>query len=386
MRILVFPLEFPSEQRPTSGIFILRRVQALRELGHEISVLRIVPYAPPIGEKWRAYRSVAPTYEVEGIPVRSIRAIIPPRRIGLEFLPWQVQGAVRAEIARFKPDVLHASFLIPCGQIAVRQKIVPTVVTAHGGDAYSWPNNRPGLRRAAREAILRATRVTAVSAYIARCVQSIAERDVDVIWNGGDERFFYPRERSASRAEMALPAHRFIIAFAGNVLRAKGVFDLIEAAAGLKELAPLVLIAGTGSDENAVRERALRDGVELHMLGRLSQQGISTMFGAADVVTLPSYNEGLPNVVCEAMLSGRAVIASTVGGIPEIVENGRSGVLVAPGDPLGLRAAIAAYAADTAGQDRMEHAARDFAVSNLTWRISALRYDEVLRQAAAAEF
>jgi glycosyltransferase involved in cell wall biosynthesis len=122
------------------------------------------------------------------------------------------------------------------------------------------------------------------------------------------------------------------------------------------------------------------------MLGRLSQQGVSTMFGAADVVTLPSYNEGLPNVVCEAMLSGRAVIASTVGGIPEIVEHGRSGVLVAPGDPVGLRAAIAAYAADTAGQDRMEHAARDFAVSNLTWRISALGYDEVLRQAAAAEF
>lgn len=365
-----------------AGIFILRRVQALRELGHEISVLRIVPYAPPIGEKWRAYRSLPDAYEVEGIPVRTMRAVIPPRRIALEFLPWQVRRGLHAEIARFKPDVLHASFLIPCGQIAVRQRLVPTVVTAHGGDAYSWPNAREGLRKAAREAILKATRVTAVSGYIRRCVQSLAQRDVEVIWNGGDERFFFPQERAAARERLLLSGDRFVIAFAGNVLRAKGLFDLVDAVAGLNAFSPLLIVAGAGADEAALREHADRRRVELRLLGRLPQAGVASMFAAADVVALPSYGEGLPNVVCEAMLSGRTVVASTVGGIPEIVENGRTGLLVTAGNSAELRSALEACAGDAESRNRMANAAREFAAANLTWRISARRYDEVLRRAA----
>lgn len=383
MRILVLPLEFPSEQQPGAGIFILRRTQALRDLGHTISVLRIVPHAPPIGAKWKVYRSIPGAYEIEGIPVRTIRALFPPRQIGMEYLPLQVHAAVQREIARFAPDVLHASFIIPCGQIAVRQSI-PTVVTAHGGDAYRWPHKRPGLLRAAREAIRNATRVTAVSGYIGRCVQSIAQRDVDVIWNGGDERFFYPRDRAQSRAALSLPIDRFVIAFAGNLVRAKGVFDLIDAAARLNGASPILLMAGAGPEEAALRERAARAGVDVRLLGRLPQNGVAEMFGAADVVTLPSYNEGLPNVVCEAMLSGRAVVATTVGGIPEIVQHGCTGLLAGAGDVTGLHAALAQVAAAPEERARMEQLALEFAKDKLTWRVSARRYDEVLRQAATA--
>jgi len=361
---------------------ILRRVEALRELGHEISVVRIVPQAPPFNEKWRGYRSIPAAEEIEGIPVRTIRAFFPPQQLGMEFIPWQVHRAIRREINRFSPDVLHASFIIPCGQVAVRQDI-PTVVTAHGSDAYRWPYRRPGLMRAAREAITKATRVTAVSGYIGRCVQSIAQRDVEIIWNGGDERFFYPRERLESRAALELPADRFIVAFAGNILRAKGVFDLIEAVSALKKFAPIVLVAGSGPEEQGLRELALRQGVDLRILGRLPQDGVSQMFGAADAVALPSYNEGLPNVVCEAMLSGRAVVASTVGGIPEIVAHERTGLLIGPGQIAELTAAFTKIATDPQARIAMERAARDFAAANLTWRISARRYDRVLRAAAS---
>jgi glycosyltransferase involved in cell wall biosynthesis len=108
------------------------------------------------------------------------------------------------------------------------------------------------------------------------------------------------------------------------------------------------------------------------------------MFGAADVVTLPSYNEGLPNVVCEAMLSGRAVVATTVGGIPEIVQHGCTGLLAGAGDVTGLHAALAQVAAAPEERARMEQLALEFAKDKLTWRVSARRYDEVLRQAATA--
>ncbi len=383
MRILVLPLEFPSQERPGAGIFILRCSQALRELGHDISVLRIVPYAPPIGAKWRAYRSIPARYEIEGIPVRSLRAFFPPRQLGMEFLPWQVHRALQHEIRRFAPDVLHAHFLIPSGQIAVRQGL-PTVVTAHGGDAYSWPHKRAGLHRAAREAILGATCVTAVSDYIGQCVQRIARRDVDVIWNGGDERVFYPRDRAQARLHESLPQDRFIVAFAGNLLRAKGVFDLIDAAAGMKDVPPIIVMAGTGPEEAALAAHAARAGVDLRMLGRIPQERIAALFGAADIVALPSYREGLPAVVCEAMLSARAVVASSVGGIPEIIENDRTGILVHAGDVAELRAALLRAATNEQARANMERSARDFAMQNLTWRVSAQQYDRVLRRAAGA--
>ncbi len=383
MRILVFPDIFPSEPHPGEGIFILRCAQALRDIGHEILVLRIVPHAPPITPKWSRYHAIPETYQIEGISVRTLRAFIPPRKLGLEFLPWQVHRSVERAIRRFSPDVIHANFLLPCGQVAVRHS-VPTVVTAHGSDAYRWPHDRRGLFCATREAIVKATRVTAVSGYIKDCVQAIAPRDVDVIWNGGDERFFYPRDRHESRSQLSIPPNRFVIAFAGNLLRAKGVFDLIEAARRLKAINPMVLIAGAGPEEAALRGFAQRSGVDTRLFGRLPQDELATMFAAADVFTLPSYNEGLPNVICEAMLTGRAIVASAVGGIPEIIDHKRSGLLVRAGDVPGLESALAWYASHPEERKRMELAAQTFAAKSLTWRISARHYEQVFLEAINA--
>jgi teichuronic acid biosynthesis glycosyltransferase TuaC len=381
VRILVLPKDFPSAASPQAGIFILRLAQALQALGHEIAVLRIVPWAPPITPKWRTYAATPRVENVEAIPVRTIRAFFPPRMIAMEYLPLQVQGALAREIARFRPDVLHAGFLIPNGQIAVRQN-VPAVVTAHGGDAYDWPHRRAGLRRAAREAVSKATRVTAVSSYIANCVRTIADRDVEVIWNGGDERFFFPSVRAAARDALDVPQDRLVIGFAGNLLRAKGVFDLVQAAAALRDLRPLLILAGAGNDEAALRECARREGVETRFLGRIDQRGIAQLYAASDIVTLPSFAEGMPNVICEAMLCGRAVVASTAGGIPEIIESERTGLLVEPGNVAQLRDALRRVAQDEALRTRLEQTARNFAASNLTWRVSARRYDAVLRAAA----
>lgn len=381
MRILVLPKEFPSAAAPQAGIFILRRVQALRELGHEIEVVRIVPAAPPITRKWRTYASIPREETVEGVPVRTIRAVFPPRMIAMEYLPLQVHAALAREIARFRPNVLHASFLIPSGQIAVRQS-VPAVVTAHGGDAYAWPKRRPGLRNAAREAIMGARRVTAVSSFIGACVREIADREVDVIWNGGDERFFFPADRLRARAALGIDASRPVVAFAGNLLRAKGTFDLLSAAAAMTQPRPLLVFAGAGADEAALRVQAEQTGLEVRFMGRLEQRRLAELYAAADVVTLPSYNEGMPNVVCEAMLSGRAVVASTVGGIPEIVQSERTGLLVPPGEPQELRRALERVLDDADLREGLAQRAREFAAAHLTWRISAQHYDRVLRQAA----
>ncbi|HKU66468.1 MAG TPA: glycosyltransferase [Candidatus Baltobacteraceae bacterium] len=381
MRVLFFPKEFPSTQQPNNGIFILRRAQAVQGLGHDVRVLRIVPAAPPLGSKWNAYRSIPHDEVVGGIPVRTIRTLIPPRMIAMEYVPLLVRGALVREVARMRADLVHASFLLPCGHAAVRQHLVPAIVTAHGVDAYKWPNLRPGLRRASRYTVTHADGVTAVSGFIGERLRDLGAKNPRVIWNGGDERFFYPRVRSQCRAELNLPEDRRILAFAGNVLRAKGLFDLVEALARISpERRPLAVIAGRGSDEAELRSLAASRGVELRFTGLLDSERIGMLFGAADAVVLPSHAEGLPNVVCEAMLSERAVVASTVGGIPEIVRNERSGILVAAHAPEELSNAIERVVNDDAMRDALAAEARAFAREHLTWRVSALAYEAFYRE------
>ncbi len=363
---------------------MLQQMQALRELGHECTVLRIVPYAPPIGSKWQAYREIPPKEEIDGFTVRTVRAVVPPRNIGIEYLPFEVHAAVRREIERFRPDIVHAHFLISSGHIAVRH-CVPTVVTAHGGDAYRWPFERSGLLRAARETILKATRLTAVSAFIDRSIQRIAERRVEVVWNGGDESTFFPRDNAECRDRLQLPRDRSIVAFAGTVCRAKGLFDLVAALARIdKALRPMALVLGSGPDAAALQAEAKAAGVELRLFGQRDSAGVAEAFGAADAVVLPSHNEGLPVVVCEAMLSQRAVVATTVGGIPEIIHDGTTGLLVAPQASDELASALTRILGNAPLRGRLADGARQFAAEHLTWRINAQRYGDIYRDAVAA--
>jgi glycosyltransferase involved in cell wall biosynthesis len=363
------------------GIFILRRVQAIAALGHDVSVLVPVPYAPPVGAKWRTYNSIPEREIVGGIPVHAVRIITPPRFIAAEYMPLLMRPAIEREIDDFQPDIIHASYLVPCGQAVVRQRRVPTIVTSHGYDAYDLPHRRPGLRRACVEAVSKATRVTAVSGYLARCLQDLVPRNVDVIWNGADERFFFPRDRVECRAAFNLPRDRVIVAYAGFLLREKGLFELVDAISRIPaQERPLLVLAGDGPVRPELENAAARMRVDTRFLGALAHERIGLLFGASDVVTLPSYYEGLPNVVCEAMLSGRAVVASAVGGIPEIVQHERTGLIVPPRDAGALFESLSRCNADARLRDRLAMHAREFAAATLTWRRSAKRYEDLYLQ------
>ncbi|MFN2448963.1 MAG: glycosyltransferase [Candidatus Baltobacteraceae bacterium] len=380
MRILVIPKDFPTPENAFSGIFILRRLQAMQERGHEVSVLRIVPHAPPFGaQRWKAYASIPRDSSIEGVAVRTVRAFIPPNMIGIEYLPLQLRGAAAREIRRVRADLVHASYLIPCGQLAIHQS-VPSIVTMHGIDAHTWPKRRAGLRRATQAVLRQANQLTAVSKFLGDVVQEIERCDVRVIWNGADERFFFPQAREAARERIGLPRERFIITYAGVIDREKGVYDLLDAACAIRSRRPLLLIAG-GGNESAAFERAAREkGVDVRMLGAVDQRTVATAYAAADVMTLPSYIEGLPNVVCEAMLCGRAVITTPAGGTAEIVKDGENGLLVPIGNPQRLAHAFERLADDPAERDRLAAAAHAFARERLTWRNSARLYEQLYEE------
>jgi glycosyltransferase involved in cell wall biosynthesis len=191
-----------------------------------------------------------------------------------------------------------------------------------------------------------ATRSDAVAAVSRAVADSIvawgspAER-VRVIHNGVDiaeiERLARGT-RPATADESGAP----LVASVGRLEPVKGMTTLVRAAAGVSRVRPDVrfAIAGTGSLEGRLREIAVASGTSdrIDFLGHISP--IETLLSKADVLVLPSLSEGLPIAPLEAMALGVPVVASDAGGIPEVVEDGVTGVLVATGDHEGLSRAI----------------------------------------------
>ena len=383
MRLLVIANDFPAPGQPGGGIVVMRQVEALSRLGHDILVVRVVPFAPPLTSKWRAYIDIPNRYAIEGIRVRTIRAFFAPRMFGMEFLPLQVGGALRKLVREFSPDVVHAHCLIPSGQLAASQDR-PTVLTAHGSDAYDWAWRRAGLRQAAAYGIAHADAVVGVSDFIREHVRALVDRDVSVIYNGADESVFAPGSRSVARDQLQINDDRFVIAFAGRLERNKGAFVLIEAASNLSDFRPLLLLAGPAQTDKDFVHLLSSSRVDYRLCGMLGHRDLARVLCASDVFCLPSYREGLPLAVCEAMLSARPIVATTVGGIPEIVRDGIEGYLVPCGDANLLADRLRMIAEDPHRAGEMGQRAHDFAAKHLTWRSNAESYERIYRHVSNA--
>jgi glycosyltransferase involved in cell wall biosynthesis len=167
-------------------------------------------------------------------------------------------------------------------------------------------------------------------------------------------------ERGALRRELAVPGGVPVIAFVGRLIAIKGLSTLLQSLAGLRRegIAFRLVVAGDG-DRRASLEREARGaglGSWAHFLGW--RRDLPRLYADADVVALPSRREGVPVSVMEAMAAGRPVVAAHVGGVPDLVEDGRTGCLVPPGDPIALARAVRDLLADPARRRAMGDAAR----------------------------
>ena len=161
----------------------------------------------------------------------------------------------------------------------------------------------------------------------------VAEEKVSVLYNGVDQQLFNVESCPANNAGSQ-------VLYVGNLKKEKGVLELVAAFEQLLERhsqAKLVY-AGAGECfdeiEALLKQKNLDQSVDL--LGSVNHCDLPQLMGRATMIVLPSYNEGVPNVLLEAMASGKPVVATRVGGIPEIVEEGVTGILCAPKNISGL--------------------------------------------------
>ncbi|MCA0395085.1 MAG: glycosyltransferase [Proteobacteria bacterium] len=311
-----------------------------------------------------------------------------PPRIGrsLHGLAWYASLMARhgSRLRRERPDVLLASWGYPDAvgvSLLARRLGLPYVVKVHGSDLNVQADFR--LRRPQIAAALRGARaVVAVSAALADKARALGVDDarVHVLYNGVDGERFHPGDRAAARRALDLPQDVPLVLYVGNLKASKGCVDLLEAFPAVLARHPQARLAfvGSGAAGPVLRQRAQALGIDncLLLAGARPHHELGTWMQAASLLCLPSHNEGVPNVVLEAMACGLPVVATRVGGIPEVLP-AQAGLLVPPHDHAALSKALdEALRADWSPAAITAHAAR------FDWQDNIARLDRILRDAA----
>ena len=284
---------------------------------------------------------------------------------------WELRQAVRD----WRPALIHAhgvkAALLTLGaRLPGRPPVVVTFHNLWHGGPLTLPLRLVTQRAAAAVAVSEAVRERLAT-------HGIRPRELTVIPNGLDLAAF-PLTPPAPKSRP------FTAAFLGRLTEEKGVLVLLEAAPlFLKTPDVRLVVVGDGPLHVAVEEAARRYGPRLTYLGH--QHDVRAVYHAVDAVLIPSLSEGHPLTALEAMASGLPVVASRTGGLPEIVVEGETGVLVPPGDPRELADALVGLAKDrdrrralgAAGRRRVE---KEFAVERLLERLIEV-YRQVLEGA-----
>lgn len=282
---------------------------------------------------------------------------------------------------------LSSAFALVCGRVLSR----PLLHVEHGSDYVQLSGRGPRAAARIYDAVLgrlllrHADGVVAISHAAADFVLLLAGREVPVVHRG-----VHADRLAAAVADpdvLAWAGGRAIVAFVGRLIDGKGVPDLLQAFAASLERDAVLCIVGDGprrAELEALAEQlAVADRVRF--LGYLPEESAWAVIAAADVVANPSYTEGLPTSVLEAAMMGRAVLATDVGGTPEIVADGEEGVLVGAHDVEALRSGLERLIADPELRLRLGSAAHDSAGGRFDWEASAAAFAAIATALAAQD-
>jgi len=323
-RILFISNLFPNSLQPHRASFSRLQISALSELA-EVDVVAPVAWTTP------RRREIPSTGRLQGCDVFHPTYWYTPgilrNMYGLFYL-----GSIRKSVMRLvnshRYDVIYASWLYPDGWAAARlarEFNIPLVLNVLGTDA-----NRLSSGTAVTEkslwAIRQSNKTIAVSQALKNHLVGLGANPekIEVVYNGVDKVTFRPMDRMEMRHQLGAAKNVRLVLFVGNLLESKGLRELAHAFGELAHKKANgdieLIIIGSGSFEQKMRSLLATFGVEkrVRFLGVLPQPEIAKWMNACDVFCLPSYAEGQPNVLIEALACGARIVSTTVGGIPEL--------------------------------------------------------------------
>ncbi|MCL6649325.1 MAG: glycosyltransferase [Chloroflexi bacterium] len=380
MRIVTFASSYPRYPGDGAAPFVQSLARALARQGHQVTVVApydvaVRPTPPEPNLRVVRFRYVWPAHWHVLGHARALENDERLRLLALVLLPlFLAAGLVTLLVTAVRQgaELLHAHWVLPNGLLAAlvsRLLRVPLVISLHGSDIFLARRVRLfGL--VAGWVLRQATVVTACSPELGAVARALSGReDIALLPWGADPAVFRPRPR---------PEGPFTVVALGRLVAKKGFDVLLAAWPRVAAAVPGArLRLGGEGPLRPVLVQAATSGVEL--LGALPWDETPRFLAEADLFVLPSRRDnagnvdGLPTVLLEAMGCGVAVVASDIGGVALVVENGQNGVLVPPGDPVALAEAMIALARDPARRQALGAAARRTVEERLTWDAVARR-------------
>jgi glycosyltransferase involved in cell wall biosynthesis len=293
--------------------------------------------------------------EAMGVPV----TVLGRRMTYSPALLWRLVRWLRRERA----DVVHTHLFTAdaYGRVAARLAGVRGVYsTVHSTNVW-----KDALHRRIDWLLARvSTKVIAVSAEVAQVLRErdgVPEGRIAVVENGIDLQRVAGATGEGVRAEFGIPASAPLIGLVGRLHPAKGHADLIAALARLaaQGIGAHCLLIGSGELRDEIAAEVKRRGLQERVTFTGQRPDIPRLLAALDVLAMPSRWEGLPMTLLEAMAMGKAIVATRVGGIPSVVNDGREGLLVPPGDVAALAKALERVISDVPLRRAIEDRARE---------------------------
>jgi glycosyltransferase involved in cell wall biosynthesis len=307
----------------------------------ELQVWATVPWFPGASllKRFRFTKDdvskIPPTDTLFGLEVSHPRFFYVPRLAALTGASYALCIARELQRCRKRFDVILATFAYPDGVAATalgKLLGIPTVIQVIGSDvdvAAQLATLKPQVGWSFRHA----AGVIAVSSALAdKCLQLGARPDsTTAIVTGVDRQAFAPRSRESARLALGLPVDGKLILYVGRLSEPKGASDALRAFERIRKSGDVRLaFVGDGPLLHRLRQRAA-ERKDVIVTGPVDGAKVSDWLAACDLLTLPSYHEGTPNVVLEAISSGRPIVATRVGGIPDVCTSSVYGELVSPG-------------------------------------------------------
>ncbi|MEU6696756.1 glycosyltransferase family 4 protein [Pseudonocardia sp. NPDC046786] len=387
MRVLMVSWEFPPVVVGGLGRHVHALSRELAAAGHDVVVLSRAPAGTDAG----THPSSDGT--VDGVRVLRVAEDPPHLEFGTDMVAWTLamghgllRHALTSLLPGWRPDVVHAhDWLVAHPAIALADVLgVPLVATLHATEAGRHSGWLPGpLNRQVHSTewwlAQRADEVITCSSAMRAEVSALHDLDastIHVVHNGIDLR----RWRSRATAPAPAGAGPRLVYF-GRLEYEKGVQDLIAALPRIRRRHPgtRLLVAGTGTQQemlgSRVAEHRVRRSVEF--LGHLPDAELTALLRAADAVVLPSRYEPFGIVALEAAAVGATLVASTAGGLGEVVRDGETGLGFEPGDVPGIADAVDRALSDPRAARRRARAARARLRTDFAWPTIAARTAEI---------
>jgi teichuronic acid biosynthesis glycosyltransferase TuaC len=345
MKLTIVTSYFPLREQPYRGRTAYKVALELRQW---MDVETICPFARY--PKWLQPRNfphwrIDPSYLPGGIQTTYLEYPAVP---GLTRVTNGIVCAHLIEpfVRRAKPDVLQSYFIYPDGYAAVRvgRKLgIPVVLVAIGSDLNRIPDRIS--EHFTRRAVADASHVMTMGSHLRQQAVRLGANPnkITSYKNGCDTEIFHLRDRASCRSQLNIDSRAALVVYAGRLDMLKGLGELLEAAASLVPEYPTLRIAclGDGPALPILEERTRQLGIAANVIftGACDSAAVACWLGACNVFALPSYAEGSPNVIIEALNCGRPVVATRVGGIPELFDR-EAGILIPARDAGALAQAI----------------------------------------------